>query len=212
MSPPRKVHNLRCRDSFREGARAILAVQLAELEERRANIAGPEDSGALHDLRIAAKRLRYSLETFAVAFPAGTAQAYANRVRDVQDVLGRIHDVDVLEGLLAGRIRRMDEEARARGLDIAQRTESQTSRRHELEQLVWGDERHARLGLYTLIGAKVEERRLQYSRFVALWNEWEESGLLGSIRTMVTDAPISTEGNAHTLDEALDAHVVNSQQ
>lgn len=186
MAPPRQVRNLRCRGSFAEGARSVLVVQLAELEERRESISGPEDSHALHDLRIAAKRLRYSLETFAVAFPPETAQPYADHVRDLQDVLGRIHDLDVLEGLLTGRIRRMDEGARARGLDIAQKVETQTARQHELQQLVWGDERHARLGLYSLIGSMADERREQYGRFLSLWNEWGESGLLQSLQGMIT--------------------------
>ncbi len=189
MAPPHKVRNLHCRASFVEGARSVLGVRLAEVEARRTDISGPEDSRALHDLRIAAKRLRYSLETFAVAFSPGVADAHADRVRELQDVLGRIHDLDVLERLLAGRIASMDMEARLRGLDIARGTADESTRLHELQRLVWGDGRHARLGLYSLIGSKADERREQYRRFLALWSEWEESDMFQSIHAMIAEPP-----------------------
>jgi CHAD domain len=50
---------------------------------------------AQHDMRIAAKRLRYVLEVTGFVFgkPANTAR---RRARDLQDILGEIHDCDVM--------------------------------------------------------------------------------------------------------------------
>ena len=50
---------------------------------------------AQHDMRIAAKRLRYVLELTGFCFgrPADTAR---RRARDLQDILGEIHDCDVM--------------------------------------------------------------------------------------------------------------------
>ncbi|HET8592379.1 MAG TPA: CHAD domain-containing protein, partial [Solirubrobacterales bacterium] len=50
---------------------------------------------AQHDMRIAAKRLRYVLEVTGFCFgrPADTAR---RRARDLQDILGEIHDCDVM--------------------------------------------------------------------------------------------------------------------
>ena len=50
---------------------------------------------AQHDMRIAAKRLRYVLEVTGFVFgkPADTAR---RRARDLQDILGEIHDCDVM--------------------------------------------------------------------------------------------------------------------
>jgi CHAD domain-containing protein len=50
---------------------------------------------AQHDMRIAAKRLRYVLEVTGFVFgkPAETAR---RRARDLQDILGEIHDCDVM--------------------------------------------------------------------------------------------------------------------
>lgn len=189
MAPARKISALRCRDSFSEAACAVLSVRLDEVEQRHAMITGPEDPQPLHDLRIAAKRLRYSLETFAIAFPEEEAEGYADRIRVLQDVLGRIHDLDVLEELLIGRLAAMDTDARSRGLAIARDTTDAAARTKGLQQLVWGDQRHARFGLYNVIAAKADERREQYAQFVVLWTEWAQTGLLQSIRDMINGTP-----------------------
>jgi hypothetical protein len=207
MAPAGKVKALRCRDSFAGAARQVLGVRLDELEYRYSLISDPAEPQPLHDLRIAAKRLRYSLETFAVAFPGKEAEKFADRIRALQDILGRIHDLDVLEELLIGRIEQMDADGRTRGLEIARNTSDETARQTGLQQLVWGDQRHARIGLYSVIAAKADQRRAQYARFESLWAEWTETALLRSIRTMITgvapdpepeesdeDLPIPTTG------------------
>jgi CHAD domain-containing protein len=49
----------------------------------------------MHDMRIAAKRLRYLLELVGFCFGAVGEEAQA-RARALQDVLGEIHDCDVM--------------------------------------------------------------------------------------------------------------------
>jgi hypothetical protein len=78
-----------------ENAGRIVAVRLGEM---RSFVPAALDPGAAreqHDLRIAAKRLRYVLEVTGFCFgkPAKTAR---NRARDLQDLLGEIHDCDVM--------------------------------------------------------------------------------------------------------------------
>ena len=50
---------------------------------------------AQHDMRIAAKRLRYVLEVTGFAF-GRSADTARRRARDLQDILGEIHDCDVM--------------------------------------------------------------------------------------------------------------------
>ncbi|MBF2063418.1 MAG: CHAD domain-containing protein [Calothrix sp. C42_A2020_038] len=61
------------------------------------NLAGNHE--VLHSLRKQAKRLRYQMELFA-DFYAESYGDYLNEIKNIQDVLGEIHDSDVLEDWL----------------------------------------------------------------------------------------------------------------
>jgi hypothetical protein len=80
--------------SLGENAARIIQVRLDEMEAF-APRALDGKMKAQHDMRIAAKRLRYVLEVTGFAFgqPADTAR---RRARDLQDILGEIHDCDVM--------------------------------------------------------------------------------------------------------------------
>jgi hypothetical protein len=186
MAPARQLEDLECEAMLTEAACEILTARLDELEHLRGAVTGPEASQTLHDLRIAAKRVRYSLEMFSVCFAPDEAQGYADRVRELQDILGRIHDLDVLRGLLVGRIAALDEEAREQGLQVASEPSADGQRDEALHQLTHGDASgDARLGLYRVIAAKADERRDLYTRFVALSQGWEQAGLPDAIRAMI---------------------------
>lgn len=62
-------------------------------------ITRPECVAELHAMRIAAKKLRYTLETFASLYPDGL-EAYLAAVKACQELLGNIHDCDVWLALL----------------------------------------------------------------------------------------------------------------
>ena len=54
----------------------------------------------MHDMRIAAKRLRYVLELVGFCFGEVGAEAQS-RARELQEVLGEIHDCDVMLARIA---------------------------------------------------------------------------------------------------------------
>lgn len=82
--------------------------RLAAVQARLDALEDPRDAAALHDLRIAAKGLRYVLEAASPALgPAALDGAKA--ARDLQTVLGDIHDCDVM----LPRLRRHRRELRA---------------------------------------------------------------------------------------------------
>ena len=56
-------------------------------------------SERVHEVRIAAKKLRYALEIAGAASEIETAPAAA-KLKSVQDTLGRLHDLEVLQGLI----------------------------------------------------------------------------------------------------------------
>lgn len=186
MTRARAVENLNCADALSAAAARILAVRLNELRERQGAIGGPEDSVALHDLRIAAKRLRYSLEMFALCFPPKQAESFADRVREMQDTLGRLHDLDVLHALLGAELERMDETRRRRELEVAGQIAEETERSAALRRMMKDRKSEAeRLGLLEVIAAKLQERQACYDRYRALWSEWDENGLLDEIGAMI---------------------------
>jgi CHAD domain len=89
--PVKKLDKAR---SLGENAARIVQVRLDEMLAF-APRALDGKAKAQHDMRIAAKRLRYVLESTGFVFgkPADTAR---RRARDLQDILGEIHDCDVM--------------------------------------------------------------------------------------------------------------------
>ena len=64
-----------------------------------ATVDNPYEVRGLHNMRIAAKRLRYTLEIFEDVLPY-TCQIIANELAQMQDELGALHDSDVMIALL----------------------------------------------------------------------------------------------------------------
>ena len=87
------------------------AVEKARREVERKRVAAPDDVSALHDLRIAYKRLRYTVETFEDALPSDLGRL-AQMASRFQKRLGDVHDVDVAIGAVR-RARTLSDEGRA---------------------------------------------------------------------------------------------------
>jgi CHAD domain-containing protein len=77
------------------------AVRAAALRERVVAAGLLYGSGALHAVRIAAKQLRYALELSRDLGAARHVRALTT-LKDAQEALGRLHDLDVLAGFTAG--------------------------------------------------------------------------------------------------------------
>ena len=100
-------------DPSRDRRLAKFARRSATAARRRVDrrrIARVDDPLALHQLRIAYKRLRYVVETFAEALP-GDLTALAQPAARMQNRLGSVHDVDVAVGCI-GRARSLPLETR----------------------------------------------------------------------------------------------------
>jgi len=78
----------------RSAASVLLARRLAELEAFDAVADHPERVEELHSMRITAKRLRYTLEVFRPVL-GEQAAAVLGQLKEMQDLLGEIHDCDV---------------------------------------------------------------------------------------------------------------------
>ena len=92
---PRRVRGLDADASVATNAARIVRVRVDELYSFDPAVLDPEKVRELHDMRIAAKRLRYVLEIAGHCFPDVGAEA-EGVARALQEVLGEIHDCDVL--------------------------------------------------------------------------------------------------------------------
>jgi len=82
-----------------QNARRIARTRLDEMNSWAANVDNPYEVQGLHNLRIAAKRLRYTLEIFEDVLPSA-CQVNAHELAQLQDELGALHDSDVMIALL----------------------------------------------------------------------------------------------------------------
>ena len=89
----RKVKGLDPDGPLADNARRIVEVRLGELRSFAPRALESGDAETLHDMRIAAKRLRYVLELSEPAFGTAAADG-AKAAKKLQDLLGEIHDCD----------------------------------------------------------------------------------------------------------------------
>jgi CHAD domain-containing protein len=76
-------------------ARQLIMERAAELVRHEAGTRAGEDIEALHDMRVASRRLREALEIFQFCFPPKTYDRLYERVRRVTRALGQARNADV---------------------------------------------------------------------------------------------------------------------
>jgi hypothetical protein len=151
-------------------AQRILAVRLDELLGWREALADPSLTTELHDMRIAAKRLRYALEMFDVCF--ADARDLAHAVADLQEDLGAIHDLDVLIARLRTRLEAGEPDIEDAATEIMGADLAPGEKQDRLRRLLSAQAHDRyRLGLVGLIGDKIAERRRRYTRVQRRWGE-----------------------------------------
>lgn len=123
----RQVEDLDPAESLRSNAVRIVLTRLDELRSFAPAALEPSATTTQHDMRIAAKRLRYVLEIVGPCFGA-EAKAARDAAKRLQSVLGDIHDCDVML-------------PRAEGIELLQSL-LRTRREHLYRQFteLWRDE------------------------------------------------------------------------
>ena len=91
----REVPGLDPATPLRPNAALIVLARLDELRSFAPAALEPKAAEAQHEMRIAAKRLRYALEVLAPCF-GPEAEATRDAAKRLQAVLGEIHDCDVM--------------------------------------------------------------------------------------------------------------------
>ena len=81
--------------TFTEAAHTSLRQQLDEMMSNLDGTRAGDDIEALHDMRVASRRLRAALSVFAAAFPPKPFVVMEKEVACVTDALGAVRDADV---------------------------------------------------------------------------------------------------------------------
>ncbi len=166
----RKVRKLDPAGPLDANAARIVRTRVAELRSFAEQAMAPDAVAAQHDMRIAAKRLRYLLEV--VGFCLGEeAELARKRARQLQDLLGEMHDCDVMLPRVQAEIERLrGDDARALLLKAG-----------DAEDLAAGlvataPNRSAYDGLELLAVHLQARRALLFERFRHFWQEQASLG------------------------------------
>lgn len=177
----RKVKKLDPTGTLGENAARIVRTRAEELRSFAPEALAPEATEAQHDMRIAAKRLRYVLEVTGFCFgqPADAARRAASRL---QDVLGEIHDCDMMIPRVQAQIEAL------RGAD-ARELLLQASGAEDLDPALVADapNRGAYRGLELLAVHLGARRALLFERFLDLWQADASKGTWARLERAVEE-------------------------
>ncbi|MDE0010697.1 MAG: CHAD domain-containing protein [Candidatus Poribacteria bacterium] len=162
MAKAHKVTGVKPLRSYRENARIILPQKVEEVYAWESFILDETRREELHNMRIAIKRLRYTMEFFRVAYQLPKKRSnqtsvtcnkrfveFLEVVIDLQEILGDIHDGDVVLGVLA---------------DYASQSEGQ------------GEQIAMPRGVAKLMAQSKEARKADYATFLKKWKQLSTAG------------------------------------
>lgn len=125
--------------------------ELSEMLKYDRDIQDPEKVTELHQMRIQAKRLRYSMETFAPVFP-NELSSQLKLMKQIQDLVGETHDADVW----LMELPKFLEEERALTMEFLGEDSA-------MNQFI--------PGINAFMQAESEDRVIKYTEFIALWEK-----------------------------------------
>jgi CHAD domain-containing protein len=142
--------------TYSKMAATVILDRLKELEKLSESLYRPFEIESLHDMRIAAKRLRYALELFQQCW-GRSLQTFAKTAARLQTALGDVHDCDVWIDHLSEHI-------------------SQARKQKQDEQVaafIW------------LLSHFVKVRTKHLRQAFDLWRDWEANDVSGQLRQAV---------------------------
>jgi len=191
----RRVKGLDPDGTLADNLERIVATRLDELFSFVPRVRDPARVKALHDMRIAAKRLRYILEVAAEPCFGPYAETAIKRTKDMQDLLDELHDCDVQ----LPRVRELQEELRAAD---ALEARVRAGDAPDLDPTLASGTPHAECwrGLETMAIYLQARRGLLFERFLELWQSLERDGFRARLEYAIGERPSpvtapSPEGN-----------------
>jgi CHAD domain-containing protein len=151
--------------SFRQAGRERLLAEVQELQDLSVSLYRPLKTKPLHQMRLAAKRLRYALELFAPCWSEPLAP-FAKEIAKLQTTLGELHDCDVW---IADVGKALQDGGESEGAEVR-------------NAAVW------------LLDYFVRERTDRFRAALARWHEWETNHFQQRLADIINDqAPAAAD-------------------
>ena len=179
----RKVKGLDPDGPLGDQLERIVRVRAEELFAFMPRAADPVEVAHLHDMRIAAKRLRYILEIAEESFGPYAATA-SKRVKELQDLLGEIHDCDVT----LPRVLDLAERAREEDVELV-RMRAGDAKDLQPRLASGGPNAQAYRGLAALATYYQARRELLFDRFVVFWEALQREGFRARLEYAAAERP-----------------------
>jgi hypothetical protein len=177
MAKAKPIDNLDIQADTGQNARQIARTRLEEVYAWNEAVDSPYAVRELHNLRIAAKRLRYTLEIFADFLP-DNCKPFVQELEQVQEELGQLHDSDVLIALLRLCLGGLEDPATGQALANAQQDKRakkqpksflQPGLVKELLDPSVAPTAEERFGLEQFLAQQIAVREEQYQAFRQHW-------------------------------------------
>jgi CHAD domain-containing protein len=150
--------------TYRNMARTVIRDRLKELEKLSNNLYKPFEVEPLHDMRIAAKRLRYAIELFLQCCDPSVA-SIAKSAAHLQSALGTVHDCDIWIDSFGKEI--------IKAKKMKQHDQS--------EAFSW------------LMSHFIEVRDVHLQEAFSHWNQWEVENLGNKLREALKQRPVNLD-------------------
>jgi CHAD domain-containing protein len=178
MAKARAITGLDAQAPVATNARLIAKERLTELYQWERAVDDSDNVRELHDMRIAAKRLRYTFEVFEEVLPAA-GKTIVGELTQLQDELGELHDSDVMIALLQMRLSNEHSDAAAGGAGTKLFSSTgKTLVSADMAAYLLDPEAsptaEQRRGLEEFLGQQEDLRGQRYSAFRQHWRQLQE--------------------------------------
>jgi hypothetical protein len=163
--------------STHENACIIARAKLDELYSWQEWVDQPHALRMLHNMRIAAKRMRYTLEIFEDVLPA-ECQSARKEMEQLQEELGQLHDSDVRIALLQLCLANQRKASDKQALQKEQKKQAKSLLPPDLLPILLDPkvalDAEQRYGLEQLLTRTEQEREKHYQEFHQHWQHLQE--------------------------------------